>query len=81
MICQSETSFTSMQGSHEEFVLHFIITSNITEVSEMTSVKLEYMKPEAIPQCLIQRLLKWRGFNRFLLKLVEMELEDFMYMI
>lgn len=80
IICYSETSFISMQRSHEAFVLHFIISSNLTEVSE-TSVKLEYVKPEAIPWCLIQCLLKSTGFTRFLLKSVEMKLEDFMYMI
>lgn len=81
IICYSETSFTSMQRSHEEFVLHFIVSSNLTEVSETTSVKLEYVKAEAIPWCLIQCLLKSTGFKRFLLKSVEMTVEDFMYMI
>lgn len=47
-----------MQRSHEEFVLPFIITSSLTEVNEITSVKPEYVKPETISQCLTQYLLK-----------------------
>jgi len=31
IICYSEASFTSMQRSHEEFALHFIITSCLIE--------------------------------------------------
>lgn len=31
IICYSETSFTCMQRSHEEFILHFTITSSLIE--------------------------------------------------